>query len=98
DLNLSLKAGECTGVVGRNGVGKTTLLRLCLGDRERADAVTTLGKKVAFNYIDQGRMQLDGTKTVMEEVADLGGETVTFGDQKMAVRAYLRRFLFSEDR
>jgi ABC transport system ATP-binding/permease protein len=35
---------------------------------------------------------------VMEQVADLGGETVTFGDQKLAVRAFLRRFLFSEDR
>ena len=98
DLNLSLKAGECTGVVGRNGVGKTTLLRICLGERQPDEGTATLGKKVAFNYIDQGRMQLDGNKTVIEEVADLGGETVTFGEQKMAVRAYLRRFLFSEDR
>ena len=98
DLNLSLKAGECTGVVGRNGVGKTTLLRICLGQRQPDEGIATLGKKVAFNYIDQGRMQLDGNKTVIEEVADLGGETVTFGEQKMAVRAYLRRFLFSEDR
>ncbi|MEI6338558.1 MAG: ATP-binding cassette domain-containing protein [Verrucomicrobiota bacterium] len=85
-------------MVGRNGVGKTTLLRICLGERQPDEGLATLGKKVAFNYIDQGRMQLDGSKTVIEEVADLGGETVTFGDQKMAVRAYLRRFLFSEDR
>ena len=97
-LNLSLKAGECTGVVGRNGVGKTTLLRLCLGERPPDEGKVTVGKKVCFNYIDQGRMQLDESKTVIEQVADLGGETVSFGDQKLAVRAFLRRFLFTEDR
>lgn len=97
-LNLSLKPGECTGVVGRNGAGKTTLLRLCLGERPPDEGTVTIGKKVLFNSIDQGRMQLDGSKTVLEEVADLGGETVSFGDQKMAVRSYLRRFLFTDDR
>ncbi len=98
DLNLSLKPGECTGVVGRNGVGKTTLLRLCLGERQPDAGTVTIGKKIEVNYIDQGRMQLDMNKTVIDEVADLGGETVTFGDQKMSVRSYLRRFLFTDDR
>ncbi len=98
DLNLSLKPGECTGVVGRNGVGKTTLLRLCLGERQPDAGTVTIGKKIRVNYIDQGRMQLDMNKTVIDEVADLGGETVTFGDQKMSVRSYLRRFLFTDDR
>lgn len=97
-LNLSLKPGECTGVVGRNGVGKTTLLRLCLGQRQPDAGTVTIGKKIVVNYIDQGRMQLDGNKTVIEEVADIGGETVTFGEQKMSVRSYLRRFLFTDDR
>ena len=98
DLTLSLKAGECTGVVGRNGAGKTTLLRLALGTRPADEGKVTIGKKVTFNYIDQSRIQLDGSKTVLEEIADIGGETVSFGDQKMAVRSYLRRFLFSNDR
>lgn len=97
-LNLSLKAGECTGVVGRNGVGKTTLLRLCLGEREPDEGTVTIGKKVSFNYIDQSRQELDGSLTVIEQVADLGGETVSFGDQKLAVRAFLRRFLFNDER
>ncbi len=97
-LNLSLKAGECTGVVGRNGVGKTTLLRLCLGEREADEGTVTIGKKVSFNYIDQTRQELDGSLTVIEQVADLGGETVSFGDQKLAVRAFLRRFLFNDER
>ncbi len=97
-LNLSLKPGECTGVVGRNGVGKTTLLRLCLGERQPDEGTATIGKKVVFNYIDQGRVQLNGNRTVIEEVADIGGETVSFGDEKISVRGYLRRFLFSDDR
>lgn len=97
-LNLSLKPGECTGVIGRNGAGKTTLLRLCLGLRQPDEGTATIGKKVLFNYIDQSRTLLDDSGTVIEQVADLGGETVTFGEQKLSVRAYLRRFLFSDDR
>lgn len=97
-LDLSLKPGECTGIIGRNGVGKTTLLRLCLGLRSPDEGTVTIGKKTLFNYVDQGRTLLDEQGTVIEQVADLGGETVTFGEQKLSVRAYLRRFLFAEDR
>lgn len=98
NLNLSLKPGECTGVIGRNGVGKTTLLKICLGEREPDEGTATIGKKVVFNYIDQGRMQLDGSKTVLEEIADAGGESVSFGKETLSVRGYLRRFLFADDR
>ncbi|MHB1306649.1 MAG: ABC-F family ATP-binding cassette domain-containing protein [Limisphaerales bacterium] len=96
-LTLTLKPGQCTGVVGRNGVGKTTLLRLCLGERAPDEGTVKLGRKVVFNYIDQTRMQLDEARTVMEAVAD-SGETVNFGGQLLGVRAYLRRFLFPDER
>ncbi|HEY5791868.1 MAG TPA: ABC-F family ATP-binding cassette domain-containing protein, partial [Chthoniobacterales bacterium] len=96
-LNLSLRPGECTGIVGRNGVGKTTLLRICLGERAPDEGAATLGKKIQFNYIDQNRLQLDGRGTVLSEVEDSDG-FVHFGDQKLSVRAYLRRFLFSDAR
>lgn len=96
-LTLSLKAGQCTGVVGRNGVGKTTLLRLCRGERGADEGSVTIGRKVQFNYIDQARMELDGSRTVIEEVAD-AEETVYFGEQELGVRAYLRRFLFGNER
>ena len=92
-LNLSLRPGECTGVVGRNGVGKTTLLRLCLGEREPDEGKVTIGKKAVFNYIDQSRMQLDGNSTVLAEVSD-ADEVTQFGDQRIGARGYLRRFLF----
>jgi ATP-binding cassette subfamily F protein uup len=96
-LTLSLRPGQCTGVVGRNGVGKTTLLRICMGEREPDEGTAKVGKKVVFNYIDQSRMQLDGTGTVMEEVEDTDG-TVYFGGQALSVRSYLRRFLFADSR
>lgn len=97
ELNAVFRPGQCTGIVGRNGAGKTTLLRICMGQRDPDEGKATVGKKVLFNYIDQTRMQLDGTGSVLAEVADQD-ETVFFGQQKISARAYLRRFLFSDDR
>jgi ATP-binding cassette subfamily F protein uup len=97
NLNFALKPGQCTGVVGRNGVGKTTLLRLCLGERPPDAGTVKIGKRVSSNYIDQARMQLDDANTVMSEVAG-GGDTVLFGTQTMNARAYLLRYLFTEER
>jgi ATP-binding cassette subfamily F protein uup len=96
-LDLALKPGQCTGIVGRNGVGKTTLLRICLGERALDEGTVKIGRQVKFNYIDQARMQLDENKTVLEQVAD-GGETVLFGEERISARSYLRRFLFPDER
>lgn len=96
-LNLVLQAGQCTGVVGRNGAGKTTLLKLCLGQRTPDEGEVSIGKKVVFNYIDQVRMQLDGTGTVMAEVAGKS-DIVRFGDKTLSARSYLRRYLFADER
>lgn len=97
NLTLSLRPGQCTGIVGRNGVGKTTLLRVCLGELTPTEGKATIGKRVVFNYIDQSRMRLDGRGTVMDEVSD-SGEVVRFGEQTLTARAYLRRFLFEDSR
>jgi len=97
ELTFKLKPGQCTGVVGRNGVGKTTLLRMCLGEHAPDAGTVTIGKQVTFNYIDQARMQLTGSNTVLAEVAT-GNDTVVFGGQTMSARSYLRRFLFTDDR
>jgi ATP-binding cassette subfamily F protein uup len=97
NLTFNLKPGQCTGVVGRNGVGKTTVLRLCLGERAPDAGQVTIGKQVAFNYIDQARMQLTNTNTVLQEIAG-GSDSVMFGGESMSARSYLRRFLFADDR
>jgi len=96
-LTLSLRAGQCTGIVGRNGVGKTTLLKLCLDQIKPSEGTAELGKKVRVNYIDQTRMALDGTGSLLDEVSD-GNEKLQFGDQTLGARAYLRRFLFNDQR
>ncbi|HEY5909671.1 MAG TPA: ABC-F family ATP-binding cassette domain-containing protein [Verrucomicrobiae bacterium] len=96
-LTLSLKPAQCTGVIGRNGVGKTTLLRICLGERPPDEGTVKIGKRVIFNYIDQARMQLKGTGTVLDEISE-GNETVLFGEQHLSARSYLRRFLFADER
>jgi ATP-binding cassette subfamily F protein uup len=96
-LNLKLEAGQCTGIVGRNGVGKTTLLKVCLGQMEPSEGTAIVGKKVRVNYIDQTRMALDAKGSLLDEISD-GNEKLQFGDQMLGARAYLRRFLFDDRR
>ena len=96
-LSLSLKPGQCTGIVGRNGVGKTTLLKLCLGQISPSEGSAVTGKRVKVNYIDQTRMQLDGTGSLLDEISD-GNEKLMFGNQPLGARNYLRRFLFNDQR
>ncbi|MCF7673993.1 MAG: ATP-binding cassette domain-containing protein [Akkermansiaceae bacterium] len=96
-LTLTLRPGQCTGIVGRNGVGKTTLLKLCLGELKPTEGSAVIGKRVKVNYIDQTRMQLDGTGTLLDEIAD-GNEKLMFGNQPLGSRTYLKRFLFNDQR
>src|SRR5512137_2275985 len=96
-LTAEMKPAQCTGIVGRNGVGKTSLLRICLGERPLDEGTVKIGKRVVFNYIDQTRMQLNGAGTVLQEIAE-GSETILFGEQHLNARSYLRRFLFSDER
>ena len=97
NLDLSLEEGQCTGIVGKNGVGKTTLLKLALDQLAPTEGTTVLGKQVRINYIDQTRMQLDGTGSLLDEISN-GSEKVSFGEEEIGARAYLRRFLFSDER
>ncbi|BCU79731.1 ABC-F family ATP-binding cassette domain-containing protein [Luteolibacter sp. LG18] len=96
-LTLSMRPGQCTGIVGRNGVGKTTLIKLCLNQLQPSEGTAELGKKVRVNYIDQTRMALDGTGSLLDEISD-GNEKLQFGNQTLGARAYLRRFLFNDQR
>ncbi len=94
---LKFAAGTKVGVAGRNGLGKTTLLKIIIGDLKPTEGTVKIGELTKFNYVDQNRLQLDPNKTVYEELGQ-GSEVVQFGDQKISVRSYLRRFLFTEDR
>jgi ATP-binding cassette subfamily F protein uup len=96
-FDLEFAAGTCTGIVGRNGMGKTTLLRLLMGLAAPASGTVTIGRNVVFNYVDQHRLTLDGTKSLIEEIGG-NSDFITWGGQKLHVRSYLKRFLFSDDR
>lgn len=96
-VNFTFAAGMKIGVVGRNGVGKTTLLRLILGDVVPTEGEVRVGGLTRINYVDQSRLQLNDDKTVFEEASD-GTEYVIFGDAKLSLRGYLKRFLFTDDR
>ncbi len=96
-LDLSFEPGTCTGIIGRNGLGKTTLLRILMGLQEPSEGKITIGKRTIFNYVDQQRLLLNPENSVMEEVAGTS-DFVSFGEEKLHVRTYLRRFLFTDER
>jgi len=96
-FSFTFENGKRVGVCGRNGLGKTTLLRAIIGHIPAAEGTVKIGQLTKFNYVDQGRLQLNGERTVLEEVAD-GTEFVQWGEAKLSLRAYLKRFLFTDDR
>jgi ABC transport system ATP-binding/permease protein len=93
-LCLSLAKGERVGVVGRNGCGKTSLMRVILGELAPAAGTMRLGQNTRVAYLDQQRSGLDDSETVLESVG-AGRSHVRLGDQEVSVHAYLERFLFS---
>src|SRR4051812_22135225 len=96
DLTLVLPPDARIGIVGRNGMGKTTLLRILLGEIQPTRGKVEIGSRTAINYVDQGRLALDDAKTIWEEVGE-GLEYVRLGEENVSLRGYLRRFLFTED-
>jgi ABC transport system ATP-binding/permease protein len=85
------------GIIGRNGLGKTTLLKIILGDLRAANGEVEIGERTAFNYIDQSRVALNDDNTVVQELGE-GREWIMFGEEKLKVWTYLRRFQFADDR
>ena len=96
-FNFKFEQGQRIGITGRNGLGKTTLLRIVLGQLQPTAGEVRIGQLTRFNYVDQGRLQLDDNATVLEAIND-GSEYVMFDGNKVPVRGYLKRFLFTEDR
>ena len=92
-LDYVLTQGERVGIVGRNGTGKTTLLRAILGEVTPVRGEITLGKNTSIAYFDQQRGGLDDATSIYENVAG-SGTRIEIGGQSLDVRTYLERFLF----
>ena len=93
DLNFKLLRGDRLGLVGHNGVGKSTLISLILGKRVPDSGTVKLGTNLQIAYFDQLRAQLDPNKTVAETISP-GSEWIEIGGSKKHVMAYLGDFLF----
>lgn len=93
DLDFILTSGERLGIVGRNGTGKTTLLRAILGELGPTSGEVVVGKNTKIAYFDQHRADLDDAASIFDNVADKRSR-VELGGEVIEVRAYLERFLF----
>jgi ATP-binding cassette subfamily F protein uup len=92
-LDLTVLMGERIGVVGRNGCGKTTLLRSILGEHAPSSGWIVMGQNTRVAYFDQARSMLDDRRTVFENV--VGDQThIELGGRTVDPRAYLERFGF----
>ena len=93
DLSFSLPRNGIVGVIGPNGAGKTTLFKMILGEEPVDSGDIRVGETVKISYVDQGRANLDPTKTVWELVSD-GLDFIKVGHVEVPSRAYVSAFGF----
>lgn len=93
NLSFSIPKGAVVGIIGPNGAGKSTLFKILTGQEKPDSGDFRLGEAVKLSYVDQSRDDLNGDKTVWEEVSD-GLDIMNINGYEMATRAYIGRFNF----
>jgi len=97
DFSIKIEPDKKIGIIGSNGIGKTSFLKLLLGELTPSTGKIEVGDNVKFNYVDQSRLTLDNDNTVINAIGE-GTDTIKFGKLTLNIWTYLRRFLFTDDR
>ena len=93
DVSFSVPKGSIVGIIGANGMGKSTLFKLLMGIEKPDSGDIEIGETVQIAYVDQSRDDLDGSNTVWEEVSD-GLDIMRIGTYEIPSRSYVGRFNF----
>ena len=93
DLSFSLPRNGIVGVIGPNGVGKSTLCKMIIGEEKPTSGAIELGETVKISYVDQGRAGIDADKTLWEVVSG-GTDKMIVGETEVPSRAYVASFGF----
>jgi len=93
DVSFSVPKGSIVGIIGANVMGKSTLFKLLMGIEKPDSGDIEIGETVQIAYVDQSRDDLDGSKTVWEEVSD-GLDIMRIGTYEIPSRSYVGRFNF----
>jgi len=93
-LNFNLPPAGIVGVIGPNGVGKTTLFRMIIGSEKSENGSFIVGETVKIGYVDQSHAAIDPEKSVFEVISG-GLDFITMGNRQTNARAYVARFNFS---
>ena len=97
NFKLKIMRGDRIGLIGNNGVGKSTLLKILLGIIEPDEGSVKLGTNLSLGYFDQVARELDGDKSIMENVG-LGRDFISIDGKDRHIISYLQNFLFSPKR
>jgi len=98
DFSARIMRQDRIGIIGPNGCGKSTLIKLLVGELEPTSGVIKRGSKLQIAYFDQQRDQLDPTRSIMDNVTGGSGDSVVIDGQPRHVSGYLRDFLFPPER
>ncbi len=97
DLNISIPKNAVVGIIGPNGVGKSTMFRIIMGQEQPDSGEVAVGETVQLSYVDQSHADLQNVNKSVYDVISEGQDMITVGKATVNSRAYISKFNFSGD-